>query len=266
MIAALVLAALPAAPISAERDRFPRAAASYVVAIDGRVVWERQGEVARPPASLTKIMTALLLLEGDFSAEAPITISARAAAETGSRIGLHEGEVLRAGELLRAMLVGSANDACVALAEHAAGSEAAFVARMNARAEALGLTRTHFENACGHDAKGQRSSARDLLKLTEKALLLPEFARIVALPETSVSRARGRRSTLKTSNQLLGAVAGVVGVKTGFTSGAGKCVVVLAQRETTRVLIVLLDSAERWWTAAALVEEAFDAARAPGTR
>ena len=269
MIAPFLLGALLALPTTPPRsgegtdlDRFPRAATSYLISIDGRVVWAREMDTPRLPASLTKIMTALVLLQGDWKPDASVIISRRAAAATGSRAGLRPGETLRAGDLLVAMLVASANDACVALAENASGNVQAFVREMNARAEAMRLAGTHFDNPCGHDAPGQRSSARDLLALTEAALTHPEFARIVALESATLATRGGRRISVKTGNHLLGSVRGVAGVKTGYTPGAGKCLVVLALRDGTRVLVVLLDAADRWWTAAALVEEAFDAARA----
>lgn len=256
-------AASPTAAAAPALDRFPTAASAYIVAIDGRVVWAGRPDEPRSPASLTKIMTALVLLERGFHPEAPVTVSRAAVAETGSRAGLRAGETLAAGDLLTAMLVASANDACVALAEHAAGDVPAFVAVMNARAAALGLAATRFTDPCGHDSPGQRSSARDLLVLAEAALAHPEFARVVALASASITTAGGRRIALKTGNHLLGRSPGVAGVKSGWTPGAGKCLVVLAERDGVRVVIVLLDAADRWWTAAALVEEAFDAARAP---
>jgi serine-type D-Ala-D-Ala carboxypeptidase (penicillin-binding protein 5/6) len=241
-------------------DRFPKAAKASLVAIDGRVVWEHDAAAPRPPASLTKIMTALVLLEGDWKPEAPVPVSAEAGAETGSRGGLRAGETIRAGDLLSAMLIGSANDACHALAEHAAGSVAAFVEAMNARAASMGLSATHFENPCGHDAPGQRSSARDLFVLAEAALAHAEFARVVSETRTSFETAKGRRVSVRSGNALLGRLPGALGVKTGYTPQAGKCLVGLAARGGRRVIVVLLDAPDRWWTAAALFEEAFDAA------
>jgi D-alanyl-D-alanine carboxypeptidase (penicillin-binding protein 5/6) len=263
LLGAALAAATPIPIDGAALDRFPKAAASYLVAINGQVVWARMPDAPRLPASLTKIMTAVVLLDGGWRPDAPVIVSRRAAAATGSRAGLREGESLRAGDLLTAMLVTSANDACIALAEHASGSESAFVAEMNRRADAMRLTATHFENPCGHDAPGQRSSARDLLVLAEAALAHPEFARIVALSSAELKTARGRGITVKTGNHLLGSVQGAAGVKTGYTSGAGKCLVALAQRDGKRVVVVLLDSDDRWWTAAALVEEAFHFERNP---
>lgn len=249
---------------TAPPDRFPRAAAAYLVAFDGRELWARHADQARPPASLTKIMTALVALEGPWSPGALATVSPRAARATGTRLGLRAGERLAAGDLLAATLVASANDACLALAEHLAGTEGAFVERMNARAAALGLRATHFENACGHDAPGQRSSARDLLSLTRAALRHAEVRRLAALEGESIRTVAGRTFALRTTNALLGQLDGARGVKTGYTPAAGRCVVALVQRGGSELLLVLLDAADRWWAAAGLVEKAFAEARAGG--
>jgi len=259
---ALALAAAPAvAAATADQipDPFPAvSAASYLVAVDGRERWGRAPDVARRPASLTKIMTALLLLEERWDPDAVLTVSARAAGEGGARLGLRAGEQLTARDALRAMLIGSANDACLALAEHAAGSEAAFVARMNRRAAALGLAASRFDNACGHDGPRQRSSARDLAALTRAALALPEFRLTVGAARVTLSTRGGRRFDLPSHNPLVGRVEGVRGVKTGWTPGAGKCLVVLAERGGREVLVVLLGAPDRFWNAAGLVDLAFE--------
>lgn len=268
MIASLLLGAAlalqataPAAQAPQAVDRYPKAAASYLVSVDGRIVWAREPDTPRPPASLTKMMTALVLLETHWNPETEVTVSRAAAAATGSQAGLRQGEAARAGDLLAVMLVASANDACLALAEQASGSAAAFVARMNDRAKELGLESTHFEDPCGHDAAGQHTTARDLLALAQKALENPEFARLAAMPSVEFTTKKGRSIRLESANKLLGRVEGVAGVKSGYTPKAGKCVVVYAQRGATRVFIVLLDSPDRWWTAAGLTFAAFDAAR-----
>lgn len=263
MIALLLGIALaaPAAPATEPSavDRFPSAAASYLVSIDGRIVWARAIDTPRPPASLTKMMTALVLLES-WRPDDLVTVSRRAAAATGSRAGLRKGDRVSAGDLLTAMLVASANDACLALAEHRAGSAETFAALMNARARALQLTATHFDDPCGHDAPGQRSSARDLLLLAQRALENSEFARRAALPSASITTDQGRVLRFESANKLLGRVEGVTGVKSGYTPEAGKCVVAFAQRGVTRVFVVLLDAPDRWWTAAGLLQAAFEEA------
>jgi len=260
--ALLAAAAVAAAAAPAPTDPFPHAAASYVVAIDGQIVWERDADTPRLPASLTKMMTALLLVERDWDPNAQVKISAGAAKATGSRAGLKAGEVLAANDLLTAMLVSSANDACAALAEHAAGSASAFVERMNARAKELNLAATRFANPCGHDDPSQRSSAYDLAVLAEEAMTHPVIASIVSRVRATIRTAKGRKIEVKTGNHLLGRCEGTYGVKTGFTPGAGKCLVAAVQRGRTRVLVVLLDADERWWTAAGVIEMAFDEAHA----
>lgn len=262
-LAAALVAGLsvPLAAVPGE-DLFPGAAASYAVSLDGRVLWERDGTLPRPPASLTKIMTSLVILDGEWRPEAVVEVSERAARESGSRLGLRPGERMRAVDLLTAMLVRSANDAAVALAEHAAGSVEIFVESMNEKARGLDLSATRFANPTGIDSPGQLSSARDLLRLAEVALAHPEFARLVALEEADIATLDGRRFHVGTSNLLLGRLPGAKGVKTGFTSGAGKCVVALAERDGHRVLAVLLDAPDRWWAADAMIREAFDVAAA----
>jgi D-alanyl-D-alanine carboxypeptidase (penicillin-binding protein 5/6) len=263
---ALAVALAPAVALAAGEalptdDRFPAAGDAYVVAVNGRPVWARAPDLPLPPASLTKIMTALLVLERDWRPGEWMKVSARAAAATGSRLGLRAGDEITVGDAVTATLVSSANDACRALAEHAGGSEAGFVRRMNARARELGLASTRFENACGHDAPRHRSSARDLLRLAQVALANAEFRRTVAVQRAWVTTRGGRRLEVRTGNALLGRLDGARGVKSGYTSGAGRCLVGLAERDGTEVLVVLLRAPDRWWTSAALFEAAFEEAR-----
>ena len=227
------------------------------MAIDGEVTWARAPDAPRAPASLAKILSALVALEAPPAGEW-LTVSERAAAATGTRIGLRAGEKVRFQDAVAAMVVASANDACRAVAEHAAGSAAAFVVRLNRRAAELGLAGTRLVDPCGHDARGQTITARDLWRLTRAALANPEFRRLVAGAGPCASRpGAGRVLEAGTSNALLGRLPGADGVKTGFTPQAGKCVVVHAARDGRDVLVVLLGAPDRWWTAAALVEKAF---------
>lgn len=238
-------------------DPFPQAAAAYWLSIDGKPQWARHPDKPLAPASLTKLMTALLVLEqGQLQQIA--TVSAAAARESGSRLGLKPGMKMRVAELLTAMALKSANDACHVLAEELAGSEARFVSRMNRRARELGLRDTHFTNACGHDHPQHRSSARDLATLAEFVLRRPEFARLVAQVEIVLHDASAtHRYTVTNGNELVGRYPGAIGVKTGFTRQAGKCVIALAERDQRRVLLVLLNAPERWWTAEAMLDRAF---------
>lgn len=242
-------------------DPFGNVAAAYLVKVDGREVWARNPSTRLPPGSLTKMMTALLVLErADLRSVA--TVSREASRETGTRLGLSQGDRMTVLELLAATVIASANDACHVLADHVAGNEAKFVALMNARAREMGLSGTRFANACGHDAPGMHSTARDLARLAESAMGNPVFAKMAGLEDGWISTAgAGRKFPLRNSNLLIGRYRGAIGVKTGFTGLAGKCLVALAERRGNRVLLVLLNAPDRWWKA----EEILDAAFADGS-
>ena len=239
-------------------DPYPGAAAAYVVAVDGRLHWARNPDQPRPPASLAKLLTAVVLLDDpQWDDAARIEVSAAAAAIEGSQLGLRRGEALRAEDALTALLVRSANDACLALAEHFAGSIGNFVERMNTRAAALGMSRSHFGHPCGLDAPGQQSTARDLLRVAGVALGQPAIAARVGLARAEIATLGGRRLAFVNGNALVGRVDGVIGMKSGFTTRAGKCVIAVAQRGDHRVWLVMLGAEERWWTASGMIESAF---------
>lgn len=244
-------------------DPYPNAAKAYLVVVNDVVLWERGSERRLPPASLTKLMTALVLVD-DWKPDEVVRVGPRAAQSTGSRLGLRAGERLRFADAFDALLIHSANDACVALAEHVAGSVERFVARMNERAKALALASTTFANPCGLDQPGHVSTARDLLRLATRAMRAPQIARAVAQPFLEIATLEGRRFRKSSSNLLLGRVAGAIGIKTGFTRLAGKCLTALVRRGRDEVWIVLLDAPDRWLAASILIDDAFaalDAAR-----
>jgi D-alanyl-D-alanine carboxypeptidase (penicillin-binding protein 5/6) len=243
--------------LAAAQNAFPSIAAAYIVKKGDNVLWAAAEHERLPPASLTKIMTALLVLESG-RLDTIVTVSARAAAQSGTRLRLKGGERMRVVDLLNAALLASANDACYALAEAAGGSQLRFVQRMNRRAQELRLDDTHFVNACGFDAPGHLSSAADLARLAEVALRDPRFARLVAQPQAVVRSADGQRAwRIVNTNALVGRLPGAVGVKSGYTRRAGKCVVALVERDGVRVLMVLLRGANRWWDAHGVIERAF---------
>lgn len=263
LLAACAGSAVSAEPAGASADPpFPGGAAAYLVEVQGRTLYAHDADRALPPASLTKIMTALLVLESGRPLDEVVTVSARAQRETGASLHLRAGERMRARDLLAATLLVSANDACLALAEHVAGDAGRFVALMNQRARELALTHTHFVNPCGHDAGNHLTSARDLALLTHAALRRPVFAELVRTVERRVATVAGRTFVLENRNEMVGRYAGAIGVKSGFTSRAGKCLVALAQRDGVTVLLVVLNAPNRWWDAAALLDRAF----AQGTR
>lgn len=253
------------ADAAVDESPYPGGVAAYLVEVDGRTMWSHAADLRLPPASLTKIMTALLVLESGTALDSVVTVSTQAARATGSRLKLRQGEHMRVRDLLVAALLKSANDACVALAEHVSGNEAKFVSLMNRRIEQLRLTHTHFTNACGHDEPTHRSSARDLSALTKVALRQPVFAEIVGLIRYRIATVEGRSWNLVNTNELVGRYEGAIGVKTGFTSNAGKCLIALVKRDDVMVMLVALNAPNRWWDSVALLDRAFAAARSSST-
>lgn len=252
-LAAAALLALVLAPARAE-DPFPAAAAAYLVIVDGAPRWERAADARRQPASLAKLMGALVVVrEGRLDEQ--IVVPKRAAQARGARLGLREGERLPAHALLAAMVVGSANDACLALALRE-GAVERFVARMNEGARALGLRRTRFADPCGFDADAQHSTARDLARLAEAFMAEPPLAALAGQRELEVVTAGGRPISVKTTNVLLEHFPGALGVKTGHTRRAGHNLIVLAERGGRRVLLVMLGARDRWWDAHGILEQA----------
>jgi len=255
----LWLLALHAQAVS-QPDPFPQIAAAYRVEIDGTAVWEKQPAKRLPPASLTKLMTALLVLERNKLQET-VRISQAATRETGSRLALKAGEHLRVEDLLAATLLQSANDACHALADHLGGSETAFVQQMNQRAQELGLRDTQFRNACGHDASGHYSSALDITRLARELLKHPQVVPLTSQGHAVITTLEGRQYRLSNRNALVGRYEGALGLKTGYTAQAGTCLVALAKRDGHEVLLVLLHGKDRWWDAVDILDLAFDHAR-----
>lgn len=244
-------------PVLAQENPFPQVAAAYLVQVDREVLWEKQADARLPPASLTKLMTAVVVLEGK-PLDDPVMIGTTATRASGSRLHLPQGSRFSIAHLLQALLLHSANDACLALAEHVAGSESRFVARMNVRAVQMGLGDTHFANPCGHDAAGHYSSARDLARLAEHSLAMPFVRATAALPSADIASLDGRiRHHLVNKNALIGRYPGIAGLKTGYTLRAGKCLIAYAERDRTQVLLVLLNASRRWWDAVDLLDLAF---------
>ncbi len=258
----VALCLLFAAPsfASAPVDAYPDVAAAYWVEIDGQPIWAGQPDRRLPMASLAKLMTALVIAESG-GLDQIVTVGPGTAQATGTRLGLRPGERYVAADLFTAMLVRSANDACRALADWKGGDLAGFVALMNARAAELGMTHTRFANACGHDAPGQASSVRDLAVLARAAIAQPRIALDVRRLRYTLRSATGREIPMNTTNALLEQVPGAIGLKTGYTPGAGRCLIALAQRDGHEVLVVVLRAPDRWWDSVALLELAFDQAQ-----
>ena len=223
----------------------------------GQILFQQHARKMMPPASLTKIMSAIVVLE-EGNLDDPVTISRRAASAARIKLFLKAGQVYPLRGLLEAMLIRSANDACLAAAEHVAGTEDAFVAKMNAKARELDLTQTHFRNACGFDMDQHYSTAEELASLTEYAMKYEAFATIVKEPVAMLRQVdQSKRLLAHNTNRLLGMIDGVVGVKTGYTRAAGRCLITIVRRNDKELLLVLLNSRRRWNTALALIEQAF---------
>jgi serine-type D-Ala-D-Ala carboxypeptidase (penicillin-binding protein 5/6) len=239
----------------------PRTAAAAVALADldsGEILWHRNGGERRPIASITKIMTALLVLETSDPGEL-VTATPSAASQSGAELGLEAGERLPLRDLLRALMLQSANDAAVALAEHVTGSVDAFVDGMNRRARQLGLGDTRFASPNGLDDSGY-STTRDLVGLTVEAFAEPGFPRIVSDKFHRISDLdeddEPRR--LQNRNALLWLYPGATGVKTGYTAAAGFCLVATAEREGLRLVAVVLGApGEAFSDAAAVLNHGF---------
>lgn len=260
---ALVLGALLSLTnVYAEVDFHPDVAAG-LVKIQGREVWEQNAEERLPQASLTKIMTAVLILE-KYQPDAVVKITKTAAAAHPTKIGLRAGDRMRVADLLAATLIHSANDACRALAEWHSGSEDEFVEKMNARAVQLGLHDTHFANACGFDDPNHYSTAKDISVLAELAMQNRTFRQMVNREKMTIRTADGKRKFMfNSTNRLLGQYDGAMGVKTGFTFKAGPCLVAMSKRNDVKVMIVMLNARNRWPNARQMFDLAFQQARKP---
>jgi D-alanyl-D-alanine carboxypeptidase (penicillin-binding protein 5/6) len=239
---------------------WPKVRAKGVLLVDlsqREVLYESNATARLAPASLTKIMTAIVAIE-EGDPEAIVTISRRASRATGHRLRLRAGEAFRQGDVITAMLVTSANDACLALAEGIGGTETGFVEKMNRYAETLGLRDTRFANACGFDARNHYSTARDLARLATDAMEHEAFATAVSHRDGKLTTVNGRKTyRLRTTNRLMSSYQGAVGVKTGFTRGAGRCLIARVVREQGDLLLVMLNAPRRWWDAATLFSHAF---------
>jgi len=222
-----------------------KAAALYMVELkSGRILLEKDATRRLPPASLTKIMTALIALESAPLQEV-VKIDRRALVHPSS-LKFQPGEEFLLRDLLTAMLVSSANDACEAVAWHIGGDTKHFVTIMNDRARTLRLTNTHFANPCGFDAPGHYSTAADLAKLTEQALQEPIFAMMVRTIVRDITSVNGKRQvSLHSTNELL-LDPDVNGVKTGYTSKAGRCLIASMFKDGHRLLLVGLNVMDQW--------------------
>lgn len=236
-------------------------AAVLMNAETGQIVYALNSQQQLPEASITKIMTMLLVFEaydsGKLKMDELVTCSEYAASMGGSQIWLEPGEQMTVDELIKAALVGSANDACVALGEHIAGSNDAFVSMMNQRAEELGMTNTFYVNCTGLDAEGHVTSAQDIAIASAELLKHEDVLKYTTIWMDTL---RGGALQLTNTNKLIKQYNGAIGLKTGTTSQAGCCVSAAAKRDNMTMIAVILgapNSKSRFGDAKKLLDYGF---------
>ena len=259
--AVLVLLLMNAAALPELGALHAKSAALY--AANGQELYVSNADEKLQPASVTKIMTMLLAMEalerGEVTLDTMITGSEHACSMGGTQIWLEPGEQLTLDEMLKAIAVGSANDCAVAVAEHLAGTEAAFVERMNARARELGCTGTTFINANGLDGEGERTltTARDLALISCELLRHPKILDYTGIWMDSI---RGGKFALANTNKMLRSYKGLTGLKTGYIREAGFCISASAEREGLSLVAVVMAAPtkeDRMADAAALLNYGF---------
>lgn len=229
--------------------------AACLVTTGEQVLWGRKAGSPRANASTTKMVTALIVVaEADL--DEVVRTSRNAAGTGGGGLDLEPGDAFSVDELLHALLLTSSNDSAVALAEHVAGSEEAFVERMNRFARSLGARGSRFVTAHGLDVPGHYSTASDLARIALAVLRRPVLAEIVATRTTTISGPSGRRRLVNT-NPLLEDYEGAVGVKTGYTASAGDVLVAAAERRGRRLIAVAMGSRDAAADARALLDYGF---------
>ena len=260
--AGLFLCFLLAVPVRAAEPK----SALLMDAATGTVLYENNAHEALAPASVTKVMTLLLIMEavdsGRIGWEDTVTASEAAAAKGGSQVYLKVGETMTVSDMVKSIAVSSANDCACAMAEHLAGSEAAFVERMNKRATELGMNDTHFVNCTGLDddpaAKSHRTSAHDIAIMSRELLVNhPDIKNFTTIWMDTI---RDGAFGLSNTNKMVRYYPGCTGLKTGFTSGAGYCLSASAQREGMELIAVVMGaetSQERFAACKGMLDQGF---------
>lgn len=241
----LPVAAFAGSPLEGDAP-FALETPSYLLmeASTGQVIFEKDADERRPVASVTKLMTILLVLEaleeGTLSLTDMVTVSQAAAGMGGSQALLDAGSQYKLDSLLKSMIVASANDSSVALAEHIAGTEQNFVERMNARAKELALDNTAYQNCTGLPAQGQYTTARDVAALSRKVGDHPRFFQYSHIWMDKITHKGGRVTDLTNTNRLIRFYDGCDGFKTGSTNEARYCISATAQKDGMRLIAVVL--------------------------
>lgn len=237
-------------PVKAEGPEIEAPCAILTEASTGRVIYEKNADESLHPASITKIMTLLIIFDavedGSISPEDAVTVSEHAASMGGSQVFFEPGETQTVETMIKCIAIASANDACVAMAEHISGSEDAFVQSMNERAEALGMNNTHFVNCCGLDADGHMTTARDVAIMSRELITahpaIHDYSCIWMDTITHVTRRGESEFVLNNTNKLLKQYEWATGLKTGSTSLAKFCLSATARRNDIELISVIMAS------------------------
>ena len=264
VLAILVVLCLLAVPVQGEGVAVDAESCILMEKATGQVLYAENEHEQLEPASVTKVMTLLLVMEaidaGTLAYDDLVTASAYACSMGGSQIWLKENEQMSVEDMLKAVCVASANDCSVALGEHLAGSCEAFVDRMNARAEELGMADTHFENPTGLPAEGHVTSAYDIALMSRELILHhPDIRQFTTIWMDTL---RDGAFTLSNTNRLVRDYQGATGLKTGSTDAAGYCLAATAERDGMELIAVVLKSptsAQRFESAKALLNYGFAA-------
>lgn len=237
--------------------QFPIVSAQGVMVFDinsGRSLFEKNADETLLPASTVKMMTAIVAYENmDLSR----VITVRDISVVGQKMGLYVGENITVESLLKGLLVYSANDAAEVLAANYPGGREVFVSAMNRKAEDIGLSRTYYTNPSGLDGLTQVTTARDLERLGEYLISKPYLADIVNTKYISIANEDGVTRSFSNTNELLGVVEGVKGIKTGWTENARENLVVYVERDSKKVVFALLGSQDRFGEMRQLIEWVF---------
>lgn len=250
----------PPIPVLSDGVGFPIISAQGAIAVDlnsGITLYEKNADAKLLPASTTKIVTALVALDY-YRLDDVLTVE-RGFKVDGQKMGLYVGEKMRFEDLLYGLLVYSANDAAMTLAQNYDGGYDAFIVAMNKKAEELSMKNSFFDNPVGLDGNSQRSTAKDLIRVSEVAMRDPVFAKVVGTKQIVVKDVTGKSSHyLKNINQLLGSVPGVMGVKTGWTENARENLVTYIERDGHKVMIAILGSQDRFGETKELINWIFE--------
>ena len=249
----------PPNPVLAADSSFPIVSAQGALAIDldsGISLYEKNPDIKLLPASTTKIVTALVVLDS-YPLDQVITVG-RIKVD-GQKMGLFLGEQITVENLLYGLLVFSANDAAEVLASNYPGGYGAFIEAMNIKAKDLSMLNSYFQNPVGLDGSNQVTTAKDLIRVSEVAMKNPEFAKIVGTKVARFTDTTGNiKYNLKNINELLGVVPGVLGVKTGWTENARENLVTYVERDGHKMMIAVLGSQDRFGETRELINWVFE--------